>query len=72
MVFRDDDPAYAARLLAGARSAFEFADEHKGAYSDDPELRAGGCPFYCDFDGYQKQKALHAVAAMLAAALAIQ
>uniref|UniRef100_A0A0E0QU71 Endoglucanase n=1 Tax=Oryza rufipogon TaxID=4529 RepID=A0A0E0QU71_ORYRU len=53
MVFRDDDPAYAARLLAGARSAFEFADEHKGAYSDDPELRAGGCPFYCDFDGYQ-------------------
>uniref|UniRef100_A0A0E0EU42 Endoglucanase n=1 Tax=Oryza meridionalis TaxID=40149 RepID=A0A0E0EU42_9ORYZ len=55
MVFRDDDPAYAARLLAGARSAFEFADEHKGAYSDDPELRAGGCPFYCDFDGYQDE-----------------
>uniref|UniRef100_A0A0E0M3R0 Endoglucanase n=1 Tax=Oryza punctata TaxID=4537 RepID=A0A0E0M3R0_ORYPU len=55
MVFRDADPGYAARLLAGARSAFEFADAHKGAYSDDPELRAGGCPFYCDFDGYQDE-----------------
>ena len=53
MVFRDDDPEYAETLLASARKAFEFADTYKGAYSDDPDLRAGGCPFYCDFNGYQ-------------------
>ncbi|KAG8057519.1 hypothetical protein GUJ93_ZPchr0002g26514 [Zizania palustris] len=55
MVFRDGDPEYADRLLAGARKAFQFADTHRGAYSDDPELRAGGCPFYCDFDGFQDE-----------------
>jgi endoglucanase len=53
MVFRDDDPEYAETLLTSARKAFEFADTYKGAYSDDPDLRAGGCPFYCDFNGYQ-------------------
>jgi len=53
MVFRDADPAYAETLLTSARKAFEFADTYKGAYSDDPDLRAGGCPFYCDFNGYQ-------------------
>ncbi|TVU10142.1 hypothetical protein EJB05_43652, partial [Eragrostis curvula] len=55
MVFRDDDPEYAETLLASARSAFEFADTYKGAYSDDTDLRAGGCPFYCDFNGYQDE-----------------
>jgi endoglucanase len=53
VVFRDADPAYAETLLTSARKAFEFADTYKGAYSDDPDLRAGGCPFYCDFNGYQ-------------------
>jgi endoglucanase len=53
MVFREADPEYAETLLTNARKAFEFADTYKGAYSDDPDLRAGGCPFYCDFDGYQ-------------------
>ncbi|GJM99337.1 hypothetical protein PR202_ga16427 [Eleusine coracana subsp. coracana] len=55
MVFRDADPEYAETLLVHARKAFEFADTYKGAYSDDPDLRAGGCPFYCDFDGYQDE-----------------
>nr|CAB3457677.1 unnamed protein product [Digitaria exilis] len=54
MVFREADPEYAETLLAHAREAFEFADTYKGAYSDDPDLRAGGCPFYCDFNGYQE------------------
>ncbi|PNT65007.1 endoglucanase 23 [Brachypodium distachyon] len=57
IVFRGDgaDEEYAERLLAGAKTAFEFADAHKGAYSDDPGLRAGGCPFYCDYNGYQDE-----------------
>uniref|UniRef100_A0ACD5XZW7 Uncharacterized protein n=1 Tax=Avena sativa TaxID=4498 RepID=A0ACD5XZW7_AVESA len=56
MVFRDGgDREYADLLLANAKKAFEFADTYRGAYSDDPGLRAGGCPFYCDFDGYQDE-----------------
>ncbi|KAK3129631.1 hypothetical protein QOZ80_6BG0482570 [Eleusine coracana subsp. coracana] len=55
MVFREADPEYAETLLVHATKAFEFADTYKGAYSDDPDLRAGGCPFYCDFDGYQDE-----------------
>ncbi|CAD5193003.1 unnamed protein product [Musa acuminata subsp. malaccensis] len=53
MVFRDIDPGYSQTLLENAMRAFEFADTYKGAYSDDPQLKAGVCPFYCDFDGYQ-------------------
>ncbi|CAL9760497.1 unnamed protein product [Musa acuminata subsp. burmannicoides] len=55
MVFRDDDPDYSRELLENAVRAFEFADTYKGAYSDDPGLKAGVCPFYCDFDGYQDE-----------------
>ncbi|XP_074586713.1 endoglucanase 23-like [Curcuma longa] len=55
MVFRDIDPGYSEKLMESARMAFEFADAYKGAYSDDPGLKAGVCPFYCDFDGYQDE-----------------
>nr|CAD1821427.1 unnamed protein product [Ananas comosus var. bracteatus] len=42
MVFRSlSDDEYADRLLESARRAFEFADAYKGAYSDDPGLKAG-------------------------------
>uniref|UniRef100_A0A453LE48 cellulase n=1 Tax=Aegilops tauschii subsp. strangulata TaxID=200361 RepID=A0A453LE48_AEGTS len=54
-VFRDGDREYAELLLDSAKKAFEFADSHRGAYSDDMDLRAGGCPFYCDFNGYQDE-----------------
>ncbi|CAL9080447.1 unnamed protein product [Musa acuminata var. zebrina] len=53
MVFRQTDSAYSRKLLKNAMRVFDFADTHKGAYSDDPGLKAGVCPFYCDFDGYQ-------------------
>ncbi|XP_008785806.1 endoglucanase 23-like [Phoenix dactylifera] len=55
MVFRSLDPGYSQKLLENAMRVFEFADNYKGAYSDDPGLRAGVCPFYCDFDGYQDE-----------------
>ncbi|KAJ4777040.1 Endoglucanase [Rhynchospora pubera] len=55
MVFKETDTEYADMLMAGARKAFDFADTYKGAYSDDPGLKAGVCPFYCDFDGYQDE-----------------
>ena len=53
IVFRSADPAYSGRLMQNAIKAFEFADNYRGAYSDDPGLRVGVCPFYCDFGGYQ-------------------
>lgn len=53
IVFRSIEPAYSDRLMENALRAFEFADNYRGAYSDDPGLKAGVCPFYCDFDGYQ-------------------
>ncbi|KAK1272893.1 Endoglucanase 23 [Acorus gramineus] len=55
MVFRSIDPTYSERLLESAMRAFEFADTYKGAYSDNEGVKAGVCPFYCDFDGYQDE-----------------
>ncbi|MQL94017.1 hypothetical protein Taro_026669 [Colocasia esculenta] len=55
MAFRQADPAYAELLLDNAARAFEFADTYKGAYSDNPGVKAGVCPFYCNFDGYQDE-----------------
>ncbi|GLJ13677.1 hypothetical protein SUGI_0217990 [Cryptomeria japonica] len=53
IVFRSSDSAYSKRLLNTAIRVFQFADKYRGAYSDN--LRAGVCPFYCDFDGYQDE-----------------
>lgn len=53
IVFRSSDLAYSQRLLKTAMQVFQFADNYRGAYSD--SLRAGVCPFYCDFSGYQDE-----------------
>ncbi|XP_068646728.1 endoglucanase 23-like [Aristolochia californica] len=55
MVFRSRDPPYAQRLLETAIQVFEFADNYRGSYSDNPGVKGGVCPFYCDFDGYQDE-----------------
>ncbi|KAM0934620.1 putative cellulase [Dioscorea sansibarensis] len=55
MVFRSLDNEYSETLLQNAVRVFKFADDYKGAYSDDAGVRAGVCPFYCDFDGYQDE-----------------
>lgn len=53
MAFRSADRGYSETLLRNAVSAFQFADNYRGAYSDNLDVRGGACPFYCDFDGYQ-------------------
>lgn len=53
MAFKSSDPGYSDTLLRNAKKAFELADTYRGAYSDNPDVRDGVCPFYCDFDGYQ-------------------
>ncbi|WCJ40899.1 glycosyl hydrolase 9B18 [Euphorbia peplus] len=55
MAFRSSDPGYAETLLRNAINAFQFADNYRGAYSDNSNVRDGACPFYCDFDGYQDE-----------------
>ncbi|CAN6214337.1 unnamed protein product [Urochloa humidicola] len=55
IVFRGDDPGYAARLLDRAVEVFAFADAHRGAYSGSASLRDAVCPCYCDYDGYQDE-----------------
>ncbi|KAF2322823.1 hypothetical protein GH714_031102 [Hevea brasiliensis] len=55
MALRSSDPGYADTLLRNAIKAFQFADNYRGAYSDNSNIRDGVCPFYCDFDGYQDE-----------------
>ncbi|XP_077246202.1 glycosyl hydrolase 9B18 [Tasmannia lanceolata] len=55
MVFKSPDPAYSETLLQSAIRVFDFADNYKGAYSDNAGIKSGVCPFYCDFDGYQDE-----------------
>ncbi|KAL0380877.1 UNVERIFIED_CONTAM: Endoglucanase 8 [Sesamum angustifolium] len=53
IVFRSRDPSYSRLLLNRAIKVFEFADRHRGAYSN--SLRYAVCPFYCDVNGYQDE-----------------
>ncbi|XP_039007042.1 endoglucanase 24-like isoform X3 [Hibiscus syriacus] len=54
MAFRSVDPWYAETLLRSSDRIFQFADNFRGAYSDNAHIRDGVCPFYCDFSGYQE------------------
>ncbi|KAJ1266948.1 hypothetical protein BS78_07G018900 [Paspalum vaginatum] len=53
VAFRRADPAYASALLRAAVQVFEFADRHRGSYSD--ALGGAVCPFYCSYSGYQDE-----------------
>uniref|UniRef100_A0A2N9FD94 Endoglucanase n=1 Tax=Fagus sylvatica TaxID=28930 RepID=A0A2N9FD94_FAGSY len=55
IAFRSMDPGYSDTLLRNAIKAFQFADNYRGAYSDNSNIKDGVCPFYCDFDGYQDE-----------------
>ncbi|XP_062021686.1 endoglucanase 17 [Rosa rugosa] len=53
LVFRRSDPVYSKLLVRRAMRVFEFADKHRGAYSNG--LKKYVCPFYCDYSGYQDE-----------------
>uniref|UniRef100_A0A7N0V297 Endoglucanase n=1 Tax=Kalanchoe fedtschenkoi TaxID=63787 RepID=A0A7N0V297_KALFE len=53
IVFRDADPSYSSKLLQTSKKVFEFADKHRGSYSD--SLGSVVCPFYCSYSGYQDE-----------------
>jgi len=49
LLFRADDPAYAAKLILHARSLFAFADQHRGTYVNSiPDARN----YYNSYSGY--------------------
>ncbi|KHN39837.1 Endoglucanase 24 [Glycine soja] len=54
MAFRSSDPGYSETLRRNAITAFQFADNYRGAYSDNDNVKYNACPYYCDFDGYQE------------------
>ncbi|EPS68604.1 endo-1,4-beta-glucanase, partial [Genlisea aurea] len=53
LVFRKSDPSYSKSLVRRAIRVFEFADKHRGLYSDG--LKPYVCPYYCDYSGYHDE-----------------
>ncbi|KAI4349686.1 hypothetical protein L6164_010246 [Bauhinia variegata] len=53
LVFRRSDPTYAKTLVRRATRVFQFADKHRGSYSNG--LKPIVCPFYCSYSGYQDE-----------------
>ncbi|CAA6666671.1 unnamed protein product [Spirodela intermedia] len=53
IVFRAVDPAYSKKLIQTAMMVFDFADRHRGSYSD--SLSSVVCPFYCSYSGYHDE-----------------
>lgn len=52
MVFRQDDPAYAGRLLSHARELYDFAKTYQGKYSD---CITDAVSFYNSWSGYKDE-----------------
>ncbi|CAN6468232.1 unnamed protein product [Victoria cruziana] len=53
LVFKKCDPSYASLLRRTAVRVFDFADRHRGTYSN--VLQQAVCPFYCSYSGYQDE-----------------
>ncbi|KAF3795731.1 Endoglucanase 17 [Nymphaea thermarum] len=53
LVFKKCDPSYASLLRRTAGRMFDFADTHRGSYSD--VLRKAVRPFYRSYSGYQDE-----------------
>lgn len=52
LVFAGSDPAYSAELLSHALELYQFADDHRGVYSDSiPDAEQ----FYKSYSGYQDE-----------------
>lgn len=53
IAFRRFDPSYSKVLLNNALKTFEYADSHRGSYTNNPEAKLAVCPFYCSVNGYE-------------------
>ncbi|WP_158655081.1 glycoside hydrolase family 9 protein [Flavivirga eckloniae] len=52
MLFKDSDPTYSATLITHAKQLYNFADTHRGVYSESITDAAG---FYRSFNGYNDE-----------------
>ncbi len=52
IVFKGDDPTYAAKLVSHAKQLYSFADTYRGAYSD---CVTGASAYYKSWSGYQDE-----------------
>jgi len=53
IAFKRFDPRYSKLLLDNALRTFEYADSHRGSYTNNPETKLAVCPFYCSVNGYE-------------------
>ncbi|KAA8536045.1 hypothetical protein F0562_028523 [Nyssa sinensis] len=51
----DMDTTRTVYTVDAPNPASDVADNYRGAYSDNSDIKDGVCPFYCDFDGYQDE-----------------
>ena len=52
IVFKGDDPTYAAKLVSHAKQLYSFADTYRGSYSD---CVTGASAYYKSWSGYQDE-----------------
>ncbi|CAE6151114.1 unnamed protein product [Arabidopsis arenosa] len=55
IAFKQFDPRYSKLLLDNALKTFEYADSHRGSYTNNPETKLAVCPFYCSVNGYEDE-----------------
>ncbi|CAL9228626.1 unnamed protein product [Arabidopsis halleri] len=55
IAFKRFDPRYSKLLLDNALKTFEYADSHRGSYTNNPETKLAVCPFYCSVNGYEDE-----------------
>ncbi|CAH2075888.1 unnamed protein product [Thlaspi arvense] len=55
IAFKQSDPIYSKILLDKAVETFQYADLHRGSYTDTPSVNQAVCPFYCSVNGYKDE-----------------
>lgn len=53
IAFKQSRPKYSEVLLDKAIETFQYADSHRGRYTDNPNVNKAVCPFYCSVNGYE-------------------
>ncbi|KAG5395384.1 hypothetical protein IGI04_025347 [Brassica rapa subsp. trilocularis] len=55
IAFKQSRPKYSEVLLDKAIKTFQYADSHRGCYTDNPNVHNAVCPFYCSVNGYKDE-----------------
>lgn len=53
IAFKQSNPIYSKILLDKAVQTFQYADSHRGSYTDNLGVNQAVCPFYCSVNGYK-------------------